>query len=180
MRVISSIPPEISSDNQEDLTILLKPPKPTITQEGNKLTANYSIGYQWYLNGDALYLANSRTHTAKKDGYYKVKVIEQGCFSDFSDSIYINVTSVSNEIYDSFSIFPNPASNYITLQANGRLPQKEIQIFNIFGERVLFTPSSLRDDTPQEGNFKINVSSLPPGIYFIRIGVEKPLKFLKI
>jgi hypothetical protein len=83
------------------------------------------------------------------------------------------------------SISPNPASNYITI----RIPtekqsiaslQKDIQIFNIFGEKT--TPSNL-SGLPhllaKEGIVKIDVSYLVPGIYFIKVG-DRFEKFVKM
>jgi hypothetical protein len=62
------------------------------------------------------------------------------------------------------------------------MQESTIKIFNIFGECVLTTPSSLRDDTPpKEGNFKIDVSGLIPGIYFLKLNNKlTAIKFLKL
>jgi hypothetical protein len=78
-----------------------------------------------------------------------------------------------------FLIFPNPASDYIEL-----IPPLEkrglggvllsVEIFNIFGNCVL---------TVETQNFvslqKIDISTLPAGVYFMRIG-EKIGKFVKM
>jgi hypothetical protein len=75
------------------------------------------------------------------------------------------------------SCHPNPAKDYIELipplekrELGGVL--QPIQIFNIFGECVL---------TLETQNFvslqKINISSLSPGVYFVKFGNEKPMKF---
>jgi hypothetical protein len=87
-------------------------------------------------------------------------------------------TSVK-ESEEGISIIPNPASDYITVDVTFlRMQESEIKIYNIFGECVLSTPSSLRDATPQEGNFKIDISSLPAGVYFVKRGNDKPMKFV--
>ncbi len=84
------------------------------------------------------------------------------------------------QMIDKIFISPNPATDYITISLSpagggrGWTPE----IFNIFGEKES-TPSSLRDATPQEGNLRIDVSNLAPGVYFIRIG-DKFEKFIKI
>ena len=72
----------------------------------------------------------------------------------------------------------------------------EIAIYNVLGEKILSvvnkhacslqkidvyqetTPSLLRNATPQEGNFRIDVSHLPRGVYFVRVG-ERVEKFVK-
>lgn len=83
-------------------------------------------------------------------------------------------------------IYPNPASDYIyfdilpleKIELGGVLPT--IRIFDVFGIVMQSTPSSLRDATPQMGNFKLDVSNLTTGVYFLQIGNEKPLKFTKM
>jgi hypothetical protein len=81
------------------------------------------------------------------------------------------------------SISPNPARDYIEINVGaGSKPAQEndMQIFNIFGEKIT-TPSNLSGSTPllaKEGNFKIDVSLLSTGIYFIKIG-DKFEKFIK-
>ncbi len=85
--------------------------------------------------------------------------------------------------YSEFYLSPSPASDFIeiTLPWNDHTLKgvvEGVRIFNIFGEEVS-TPSLLRNATPQEGNFKIDVSALSPGVYFVRVG-EKVGKFLKM
>ncbi len=83
------------------------------------------------------------------------------------------------------SISPNPATDFIEIsyspsikRGQGGVSVNGVRIFNIFGEEIS-TPSLLRNATPQEGNLRIDVSSLSPGVYFVRVG-EKVGKFVKI
>jgi len=92
------------------------------------------------------------------------------------------------------AISPNPVKDFleITFGANGCSPLQDIVVYNVFGVKVLstspqpstflereFPPRLTSSATPQEGNFRINVSTLPPGVYFVRVG-EKVGKFIKI
>jgi hypothetical protein len=92
---------------------------------------------------------------------------------------YKNITGVEEgEIFGSISIniFPNPATNII--EVSGFKPElfglyDAIQIINTRGECVLqveLTPSSVQ---------RIDVSSLPAGMYFVRVGGETK-KFVKM
>jgi hypothetical protein len=74
-------------------------------------------------------------------------------------------------------IFPNPATDKITI-SNTPVGAVSYEIFDIFGCKILSTPS-LRD-TPQEGNWEIDVSRLLPGIYFLKLNNLPPVKFIKI
>ena len=55
------------------------------------------------------------------------------------------------------------------------MQESAINIYNIYGECVLSVETQ---------NFvslqKIDVSSLPPGVYFVRVGNEKPMKFVVV
>lgn len=72
-------------------------------------------------------------------------------------------------ITDFLNIFPNPASEYIEISGLGVNPLidgvPEIRIYNVLGECVISVE-------PQHSVSlqRIDVSGLPPGIYFVRIG----------
>jgi hypothetical protein len=53
--------------------------------------------------------------------------------------------------------------------------ESEIKIYNIFGECVLTVETGLRPVST-----KIDISALPAGVYFVKIGAEKPRKFVKM
>jgi photosystem II stability/assembly factor-like uncharacterized protein len=75
-------------------------------------------------------------------------------------------------------ISPNPASDFIEISvgANGRSPlQSEVRIYNVFGQNV----SSTRAGLEPAPTIRIDVSGLPPGMYFVMIG-DKVGKFVKI
>jgi hypothetical protein len=93
------------------------------------------------------------------------------------------------------SISPNPAGDYVEISYSPSIKRGlggvsssvipayagiSIEIFNVFGEKIT-TPSNLSGLTPllaKEGIIKIDVSKLPVGVYFIRIG-DKFEKFIK-
>ena len=84
-----------------------------------------------------------------------------------------NVAEIRN-FNDVIQLYPNPASDFIELSINNETnPNASFaQIFNIFGIEV--SKSSLTD-----GNNRINISHLPAGVYYIRIG-DKTEKFVKM
>jgi hypothetical protein len=73
--------------------------------------------------------------------------------------------SVNNAIANNFMIYPNPASDYLTIEAIPSAASK-VQIFNVLGVEIQnFTPSLSVGD-----KVRVNVSDLPTGTYFIKIG----------
>ena len=58
-----------------------------------------------------------------------------------------------------FDIIPNPASTAIYIQSDGEI--EDIVIFNAIGEAVA-----------ESGESKIDVSTLPTGIYFVKATID--------
>ncbi len=71
------------------------------------------------------------------------------------------LTSVEeNTLKDEISLFPNPATEFITITTPQGQPVEEIIIYNHLGKKVL-------SDKPL--NNTVNVSVLKPGLYFIEV-----------
>ena len=75
-----------------------------------------------------------------------------------------SVNSIKNE--SEFVIYPNPANNFIQLKYNGKtLSNVEVKIFDILG-KIVFTKNI---NLTQSDEQTIDVSSLPKGIYIVKI-----------
>jgi len=109
------------------------------------------------------------------------------------------ITEANNEdisINEGIRLSPNPATDFLEISysdANHTLNGvvDGVAIYNVFGEKVLSTsprpspflereypPRLTSSATPQEGNLRLDVSSLPAGVYFVRVG-DKVGKFIK-
>jgi hypothetical protein len=76
-------------------------------------------------------------------------------------------------------LFPNPSSDFITLQFPKKIlhTSGQLQIIDSSGKK--WRQASL---TPEEQDFTFSVQDLPPGLYFARFstpGVQLHAKFLK-
>ncbi len=86
-------------------------------------------------------------------------------------------TSVTDETDElQYKLFPNPTSDYIEITQP--FDVYIVQIYDILGVEVLSTPSAAHPPL-REGNLRIDVSALAPGMYFIRIG-NQIQKFIKL
>jgi len=86
-------------------------------------------------------------------------------------------TSISNREDGEMGISPNPTSDFITIPElnNGLQPiVHKVQIFDVLGIEVMSVETGL--DQSQQ---RIDISHLPAGVYFIRIG-DKVEKFVKM
>ncbi|MFH1050486.1 MAG: T9SS type A sorting domain-containing protein [bacterium] len=163
-----------------NVTINPKPEKPFITLVDNKLISSSSFEYQWYFNNELIEGATDSIYEPQESGYYSVIVTNiNGCASEMSEQFYfekpINVED-RKLIFGLMEISPNPASEFIEIgigvhgrqqTADGR-QEVNIQIYNVYGECLTnLTPTLSKGE-----GVRINVSYLPNGTYFIRIGNE--------
>lgn len=76
------------------------------------------------------------------------------------------VTSVNNLSFESeINVFPNPFNENITI-AFSNFMEKDIIVYNIFGERVLFLKSN------NLKTISLSLASLPEGIYFLKVNMK--------
>lgn len=83
-------------------------------------------------------------------------------------------TSVNNVIINSsVKIYPNPTTDYLSIDFDNKFSNSDIEIFDITGKKILGIKSRKNEE-------KINMSELDRGVYFIRIKNEEFIKTKKI
>ncbi|MEY2923806.1 MAG: hypothetical protein RLZZ337_346, partial [Bacteroidota bacterium] len=135
-----------------------------VNQEGTSLSAVIQNGatYQWLnciTDFSEIEGATNNTFKAKESGQYAVRIARNSCI-DTSECKTISPAGIEpiNQLYD-FSLFPNPANDRLYIETT--LQTEEVTIYNNFGQLVLKTTLT--------GN-AINISQLPNGVYYIRVG----------
>jgi hypothetical protein len=121
--------------------------------------------YQWYAGNSLITGAKSQTYlTNKVAGLYKVLTTDiNGCIN-YSNSIQITGTK-------SFLVYPNPARDIITVSLNDEPTGKALfSIHNAAGRLVLSMETDKEFDELLE---EIPLSSLSPGIYYLKITVNQ-------
>lgn len=69
-----------------------------------------------------------------------------------------------NEPTNELTVFPNPTTEFITINMPSKLPIYEVIIYNHLGQKVLIT---------NPVNNKVDVSRLKPGIYYIEVATKE-------
>ncbi len=112
-------------------------------------------------------------------GNYTLNALSYNCSLMICYNIYlIKLHSIptDNQVVvengKAFSLSPNPATNQLTID-NGELKIKEVEIYNSLGEKCL-TPTLSKGE-----GVRIDVSSLPAGIYFLKVRGEKEERIAK-
>ena len=112
---------------------------PTITQSSDTLYTATGFSYQWKKNDTNILGANQVFYKFLTEGNYKVEITDiNGCKAT-SDNFAVIRVSVKNKISDiqQFTIFPNPATNNLTLDIRFNITQKStLKIINSIGQMV--------------------------------------------
>lgn len=163
-----------------NVTILPTPAKPSIQQlPDGQLVSNYPSWNQWYFNGNPIQGATGRILKPTKNGYYSVKIVPpNGCESDMSDSIYVNISSVnSNSEASEFKIelFENilAINRSILFNENYFLTLVDFLGKEYFNSPI---PSNIL-------RMEIDVKDLSSGIYFLILRSKNNVntfKFIKL
>jgi hypothetical protein len=170
------------ADTSRSFVVNLRPsPKPNIGKDTTieqkaSLTLNagsYST-YQWQDNSVAkTYTVKGNTQGIGKKTYWVKVSGNNGCYG--TDSITISVTwnsSLETLLKQGWNIYPNPTKDVLQIASKDR-SSYNWSVFNINGLQIL---------TGNEAD-AINLSSLPQGVYFVRIqseGVDEMIKVSKI
>jgi hypothetical protein len=86
------------------------------------------------------------------------------------DSIYVGI----NEQKESkLSLYPNPSTNKITLEISGETTESNLSIVNIEGQQLIARLIT-------EPITQLDISTLPYGVYFVRLTGEKTVQVGKI
>ncbi|MGO2358441.1 fibronectin type III domain-containing protein [Mesonia sp.] len=79
--------------------------------------------------------------------------------------------SVANQLFASFTYYPNPVRSELTLKSTTQIEQ--VNLYNLLGQQVLNTkPSSLE--------VQLNMDSLPAGVYLMKVNIQGSQKTFRL
>lgn len=135
-----------------------------------KIIMTYDGGETWFLKTSPTTLTLIEVRFPKKDGIVIVR----------SDNLLWktninNLTSMSENGQKSFirNLFPNPAKDKVTISSSAITGDTQLSIFSVSGEKLI--ERQLTDTEIQ-----IDISTLPRGVYFVRVQNEKMVEVGKV
>lgn len=153
------------ASNTITITIIPGPPKPTITVSGAYLVSSALAGNEWYLNGNAIQGAYSKTYKPVISGNYSVFARDPNTFCiTESDKVYFSITGIVNiDNTHYIKLSPNPVERNMLLNYNlaGSF-SVNLQIVDLNGH-ICNTYNNLSDGS------EVNLAGLSKGMYFARI-----------
>ncbi len=139
------------------INVLPTPPAPVITVSNDTIFASGPYSFAWYeVSNPGIVLSTDSFLVFTTGSYYVIATDSNGC-NVVSNVVNTGLQSLSSE---PFIITPNPASDELTI-SYAQHDKATIHIMNILGETLL--SSEIKTE-----NTKLNISSLPNGIYFLQ------------
>ncbi|HMG82995.1 MAG TPA: Ig-like domain-containing protein [Ferruginibacter sp.] len=148
------------------ITILPVPTAPVISEsQDSTLVSSAVSNNQWYVDTAMIAGQTSQQYGPAATGSYAVTTTQNGCTSLLSNEFYFSKI-------ERVSIYPNPATDFITVNFNGNGPFT-VTMFSSAGKEVLSAV------IVQSGS-KLNIAALHRGIYFVKIFDESIQSVIKI
>lgn len=139
-----------------DIAVLVMSPTPVITQSNDTLFSNIAAdSYQWYYNGNIITGATNSFYVPTATGEYSVGVTDPFGCNGASVPYFFTATSIATP-QNSFELFPTITRNLIFIKCPQ--PISLITIHDELGNEVLY---------PGARSQYIDVSELPPGVYYL-------------
>ncbi|MEJ7647384.1 MAG: T9SS type A sorting domain-containing protein [Chryseolinea sp.] len=134
-----------------------------VTADGTVLISSYADGNQWYLDGVVVDGATQQRIEAIASGVYTVKVSSGACIIT-SEGREMVVTGVEEYKANFISVYPNPAIQKVTVEVKS-VNSVSAKLINASGMEL--SSIGLSGQEIKSGEF--NMTSLPHGVYLIRI-----------
>jgi len=159
-----------------NLSLNFSPSQPTVyVQNQINLSTDLTPGltYQWITCSDLTPIAGQTaiTYNPTSNGVYAV-VVSNGCGSDTSLCTSITTIGLDELLSAQILLYPNPNNGVFTLEMPQVLIGQTIQIFDMSGRLI-------QETTAQEMKQHIELNDVATGSYWLRIGVNTPLKLIK-
>ncbi|MEL6252538.1 MAG: T9SS type A sorting domain-containing protein, partial [Bacteroidota bacterium] len=155
-----------------EVNVLANPPVPLIEQAGDSLRIQGSYEkIEWYRDGQFLEGEHANAIQPQIAGTYKVIVFGEGQCSSSSEEYLWQATSIDEELQKAWSMYPNPATNQLTVEWDRSLfdfeEEVELRVFDNMG-RLLYEYQLGRT----KSKIQIPIDQWPSGIYTVEIRSE--------
>jgi hypothetical protein len=171
------------ANDTASVSILVSPypvsklPNDTSICANKSVTLDPGAGFDTYLWYDG---TQTQTYTLDSTGiglggkYIAVTITDNGCSTMDSTLVLFHLcTGIENaDINNQLRVYPNPASDFISIDNQSNETIQGIEILSIDGQLV----AKLQEDNLS----RINTSELSPGVYYLRIETEKGIAIKKI
>ncbi len=153
------------------MTVVVNSVNAGTTVQGNTITASATgATYHWINCADNQPIngATNASFTPTQNGSYAVVVTQNGC-SATSNCVTISTVGLEALAQNGWNVYPNPANDQLFIDVNEAVA---ISIIDMTGKMI-------QQEELKSGNNIIQVSSLTPGVYFIKSANGANVRFVK-
>ncbi len=152
------------------------PPQPILLQQGDTLSSNGFVGYQWVLNGLPIAGATNSSFVVQQAGtYWVVGTDANGCTVQ-SDSVNVVLTGRQPVAFPIYTLSPSPVVGWLQVQSVSTSNEVELAVFT--GAGVLVQQHGL-----VQLPFRLDAGALAEGLYVLELrsknNVERR-RFIKV
>ena len=147
---------------------------PILTLEkGNQLSSTISSGnIKWFWNDQLISGASGTNISANQSGQYYVSVSYTSSCEVKSNKIMVSILGATMEM--PINYWPNPASDYITIQLpNENFATYSLKIYSVLGQ-IVFEKDFLMSSE------RIDISQLPTGMYLLHLNNGSKTEVIKL
>ena len=134
----------------------------TISVNGKIFQSSYTVGNQWYLNGQQIPGATSQTFEPTLPGVYKVEVTSSNCITSVEREFLITGVEPTFGLPDHISIYPNPTSGVLIVAVKSN-NEVNARILTLLGATLVDQP--LEGTGVKKGTFNLQEQS--EGMYIL-------------
>jgi hypothetical protein len=147
-----------------DVTVLETPTAQITVNAEHMLSTDATGTLQWYFNDAIIDGATESTYQCTEDGDYYLMITSDNDCSAQSNTLNVTGTASGFEAYDSIKIYPNPATDKVTIT---NADNCDLYIYNVSGQLIKTINNS--------GNKKLDIDtqSLASGHYTIKVIKEE-------
>jgi hypothetical protein len=156
------------------------PAIPVITVSGDTLTSSANYGNQWYRSNTLINGATNQTYIETQNGQYSVIVTDSnGCTATSAPTnITVGNNELSNKSYNGLTIYPNPASDNISIAFTANTEGNYVI-------RLIDMPGRIiREDAGKAvagGNkHEFSLDKIAKGIYIVELGIGDDWRKVKL
>lgn len=172
---------------------------PTISFLTNpdRLKSSPAVTYQWYINNLIVAGGDQQTLPLFINGTYRVKTSNSGGCTLYSNTIVVNRESLadiplsnfikngvvylpsSNTAYNTINVHPNPSHGQVSITLRATIPDSyQYAITTMSGQDIL--SGNLFAQTDENYVNTIDISSLNPGVYYVKVVGSELIRTEKI
>jgi uncharacterized protein (TIGR02145 family) len=152
-----------SASPEFSVNMIPVPSTPVISANKDTLSSNTPEGNQWYFGNELIPGATGQILIANRSGWYQDIVTLNGCSSDTSSHLYVQITGIDEKTDAEWNLYPNPNDGCFQVGISAsKETSMNITVYDLLGKDI----RKIDDLTVKHSEIiTIDLRPIPEGIY---------------